>query len=118
LAAIDPERGIKVADVKLGSHPESFQLETRGNRIFVNLPQAGYIAVVDRQTGKLITNLTPDQARANFPMALDEAHRHLFVGCRSPARLLVLDTENGKTIAALKIVGDTDDLFYDAAVRY
>jgi hypothetical protein len=28
-----------------------------------------------------------------------------------------LDTETGKTITALDIVGDTDDLFYDAANR-
>src|SRR5262249_24357131 len=115
LAAIYPERGKQVADVKLSSHPESFQLTTKGNRIFVNVPDAGYIAVVDRETGTLITKFTLQDASANFPMALDEADRRLFIGCRSPARLLVLDTETGKTIAALEIVGDTDDLFYDVA---
>jgi hypothetical protein len=51
LAAIDPESGKQVADVKLDAHPESFQLETKGKRIFVNVPNAGYVAVVDRETG-------------------------------------------------------------------
>jgi DNA-binding beta-propeller fold protein YncE len=115
LAAIDPASGKQIADVKLDAHPESFQLETKGKRIFVNVPDAGHVAVVDRQTGKLITKFTLQDARANFPMALDEADRRLFIGCRSPARLLVLDTETGKTVAALDIVGDTDDLFYDVA---
>ena len=48
-------------------------------------------------------------------MALDEADHRLFIGCRRPAKLVVLDTETGKTVAALDIVGDTDDLFYDTA---
>jgi hypothetical protein len=41
----------------------------------------------------------------------------LFIGCRNPAKLLVLDMETGKTVAILDIVGDTDDLFYYAANR-
>ncbi len=49
LAAIDPQSGKQVADVKLDAHPESFQLETKGKRIFVNVPNAGYVAVVDRE---------------------------------------------------------------------
>jgi YVTN family beta-propeller protein len=115
LAAIDPASGKQIADVKLDAHPESFQLETRGKRIFVNVPGTGHVAVIDRQTGKLIAKFTLTGAGANFPMALDEADHRLFIGCRSPAKLLVLDTETGKTVAALDIVGDTDDLFYDPA---
>jgi hypothetical protein len=49
----------------------------------------------------------------NFPMALDETHHRLLVGCRDPARLLVLDTTSGRRVASLDIDGDTDDLYYD-----
>jgi DNA-binding beta-propeller fold protein YncE len=117
LAAIDPGSGKKVADVKLHAHPESFQLETKGKRIFVSVPGAGHVAVVDRESATLIGEFAPTGASANFPMALDEADRRLFIGCRSPAKLLVLDTQTGRTVAALDIVGNTDDLFYDAANR-
>ena len=115
LAAIDPESGKQVADIKLDAHPESFQLETKGKRIFVNVPNAGHVAVVDRETGTVIENIPMKEARANFPMALDEADHRLFIGCRKPAKLLALDMETGKTVATVDIVGDTDDLFYDAA---
>jgi DNA-binding beta-propeller fold protein YncE len=115
LAAIDPESGKQVADVKLDAHPESFQIESRGKRIFVNVPNAGHVAVIDRETRTVLEKFPVKEAVANFPMALDEANRRLFIGCRKPARLLVLDTETGKTVASLDIVGDTDDLFYDAA---
>ena len=53
--------------------------------------------------------------QANFPMALDEPGRRLFVGCRAPARVLVYDTDSGKVVASVGIAGDIDDLFYDAA---
>jgi len=115
LAAIDPEAGKQVADVKLDAHPESFQLETKGKRIFVNVPNAGYVAVVDRDAGAVIEKFPLKEARANFPMVLDEASHRLFIGCRNPAKLLVLDTGTGKTITTVDIVGDTDDVFYDAA---
>ena len=50
-------------------------------------------------------------------MALDEADHRLFVGAWSPPRLLVLDTETGKTVANLGSVGDADDIFYDAKAK-
>ena len=48
-------------------------------------------------------------------MALDEAHHRLFVGARTPPRLLVFDTESGKEITSGEIAGNSDDLFYDSA---
>jgi outer membrane protein assembly factor BamB len=113
LAAIDAETGKQVADVKLDGHPESFQLQTRGNRIFVNVPNAGHVVVVDRDTETVLQKFPLKEAAANFPMALDEADHRLFIGCRNPAKLLVLDMETGNTVATVDIVGDTDDLFYD-----
>jgi hypothetical protein len=47
-------------------------------------------------------------------MALDEANHRLFIGCRRPTKALVFDTASGKEIGSFDIVGDTDDLFYDA----
>src|SRR5437867_1350399 len=115
LAAVSPTDGKVISQVKLAGHPESFQLERSGSRIFVNVPTADHIAVVDRGAMKVIATWPLVSAKSNFPMALDEANHRLFVGCRRPAKLLVYDTTNGKEITSVDIVGDTDDLFYDAA---
>ncbi len=114
LAALDAKTGAKMADIKLAGHPEAFQLEINGNRIFVNVPSAGQIAVMNRENQAVIATWPTTGAGGNFPMALDEANHRLFVGCRSPARLLVFNTDNGKLVANMEINGDTDDLFYDA----
>ncbi len=115
LVIIDPGKCAKVGEIKLDGHPESFQLEKKGNRIFVNVPNADQIAVVDRAKREVITRWPVKEAGANFPMALDEEHHRLFVGCRRPSRVLVYDTNSGKLVTQTNCVDDTDDLFYDAA---
>lgn len=117
LAVIDAATMKQIASIKLAGHPESFQLETNGSRIFVNVPDAKHIAVVDRQSRSVAATWPLTEFRANFPMALDEASHRLFVGCRHPARLLILDTASGQRLADVEISGDTDDLFYDAKRR-
>jgi DNA-binding beta-propeller fold protein YncE len=116
LAVIDPEKGAKVGEIPLSAHPESFQLESKGKRIFVNVPKAGHVAVVDREK-RAVTATWKISAGSNFPMALDEEGRRVFIGCRQPARLLVLDTDSGKELASVDCVGDADDVFYEAATK-
>ena len=115
IAAISMDGTQVRAEAKLAGHPESFQLERSGTRLFVNVPNAGHIAVVDRGSMRVIATWPVTTAKANFPMALDEGNHRLIVGCRRPAKALVFDTISGKETAAFDIVGDTDDLFYDAA---
>jgi DNA-binding beta-propeller fold protein YncE len=115
LAAINPADGTVLGTAKLAGHPESFQLERSGSRIFVNVPSADQIAVVDRGSMKVVATWPVASAKANYPMALDEANRRLFIGCRRPARALIFETTTGREVGSFGIVGDTDDLFYDAA---
>ena len=105
--------GTKLADIKLSAHPESFQLEKNGPRIFVNLPRFRKIAVVDRKTRSVTGSWGTGGPLANYPMALDEQDHRLFIVTRLPARLIVLDTEQGKRVVSLPAIGDCDDVFYD-----
>src|SRR5262245_28262475 len=117
LGIIDSASGDRVGEIKLKGHPESFQLEKSGPRIFVNIPTANEIAVVDREKRVVIAARPTGDARANFPMALDDAHHRLFVGFRKPPRLLVFDTESGNVVANLESPADADDIFYDSKAR-
>ena len=115
LSLIDASTDKVLSDIQLNGHPESFQLESSGSRIFVNIPSAHQIAEVDRLQKKVVAKWTVSGAAANYPMALDENQHRLFVGFRSPANLNVYDTETGKIVTTLDTVGDVDDIFYDAA---
>ena len=111
LKVLDATTGASAGDIPLPGHPESFQLEKKGARIFVNVPTAGRISVVDRAKQAVVASWSVPAA-ANFPMALDEAGRRLFVGTRAPALLLVYDIDSGRLVTKLPIGGDSDDLFY------
>ena len=100
-------------EFKVGAHPESFQLETSGPNIYVNVPDLKQIAAINRNTGA-ITHW-PVSFDNNFPMALDETEHRLFVVTRAPARLAVFDTNSGHLVVALPCVQNSDDLYFDAS---
>ena len=114
VAVVNAADGKQVTSIKVGAHPEAFQLEKNGSRIFVNVPNSRRVVVVDRDKGEVVARWKTDLAFGNFPMALDEANHRLFVGCRLPSKLVVLNTDSGDVVAKIDISGDTDDVFYDA----
>lgn len=112
IAMIDPASRRKVFDVALPAHPESFQHDPGTHRIYVNLPDARAIAVIDPATRKAAT--WPMQAGGNFPMALRPAAQQVVVVFRSPAQLGVFAMADGARVASAETCGDSDDVFDDA----
>jgi DNA-binding beta-propeller fold protein YncE len=113
IAIVNASDGKQVGSIKLSAHPEAFELEKNGRRIFVNVPNSRRVAAIDRDKGEVIATWKTDAAFGNFPMALDEANHRLFVGCRIPSKLVVLNTESGEVVTKIGISGDPDDVFYD-----
>jgi hypothetical protein len=117
IAIVDPAAGRVARRIQINGHPESFQLESEGARLFANLPGASELVVADRRSAAVVARWKTGACQANYPMALDEASHRLLIGCRRPASLAVFDAIAGKAVGAIPVVGDTDDLFYDSARR-
>lgn len=66
--------GNEDGEVVLDAHPESFQLEKNGLRLFVNVPEKREIEVVEVKKRMVVARWPVSAAQNNFPMALDEAH--------------------------------------------
>ena len=96
-------RGKKTGDIIIDAHPESFQVEKTGSRIFVNVPDKKEIEVIDAVKRSVLARW-PVSAENNFPMVRDEAHHRLLVECWKPPQLLVFDTETGNEVAAGEII--------------
>ncbi|MBV9502990.1 MAG: hypothetical protein JO138_26760 [Acidobacteriaceae bacterium] len=103
----------KLFEVTLDGHPEGFRLEAFGPRIFINIPDRREVEVVDRDTHTVVAKWHLQRERRNYAMALDEANHRLFVACRQPSTLLVMDASNGAVIQRLPTIGDSDDVHYD-----
>jgi DNA-binding beta-propeller fold protein YncE len=103
----------KLPEIKLPSHPEAFAIETGGYRLFVNVPKTDSIFVIDRSKSEVIDRWQLTKAKVNYTMAFDEVHGRLFVGCRNPASVVVLDSNTGGEVATFPVGGETDAMFYD-----
>lgn len=116
LNEVDPLTGHVYAKLKFNSdHVEAVRAEQHGNRLFVNVADQNYVAVVDKKTLKVIGHWPLDGAQTNLSMALDEADHRLFVGTRNPSKLFVLNTDTGATVAMLDAPATSDGLFWDSA---
>ena len=117
LAVIDPKSRTKTASVSLDGHPESFQLDPNGDRIFANVPDARQVAVIEGGAKATSARWRLGGAGANFPMALDREASRLLVVTRSPAKLLAFGLGDGSLAAKSDSCGDADDVFVDAKRR-
>lgn len=113
IAVIDGVNFKRVGDIQLEGHPESFQLDVANQRIFVNVPDKQQIEVIDLAKNTVIARWKLTTAKSNFPMSVDLAHHRLFIGCRRPATLLILDSETGRVISTVDTDSDVDDVFYN-----
>ena len=101
-------------DVMIDAHPESFQIEEQGSKIFVNIPTGGgVVESVDRKTGA-IDKWPLKGVRGNYAMALNEADHRVFVCTRKIPMFLAFNTESGQEVARLPSTGSCDDVYYDA----
>lgn len=114
IAIIEANSMKQVASIPLDDHPESFQLSKKENRIYINVPGVNEIEVADLSSHSVIAKWKNTNASSNFPMAFDEEYNRLFIGCRSPATLRMINTQSGKDIHSISCTGDADDVFYYA----
>ncbi|HWG04938.1 MAG TPA: hypothetical protein VG271_07980 [Beijerinckiaceae bacterium] len=114
IASVDPVAMERRDTFRLGSHPESFQLEVNGPRIFVNLPGQEAIAAIDRTSGAVTIWKIPGVVNSHA-LAFDEANHRLFTAALQPGRFAVVDSDTGKLVAELPAVLGVDDLWFDAA---
>src|SRR5438309_5964619 len=101
IAVIDAASGKRLGDVaKLDAHPESFQIAASKPVIYANIATKAKVVVIDRNTHK-VTDFPLRTGKVNYPMALDEADRRIFVAIFKPAQLVVLDSESGAMVVSV-----------------
>ncbi|MDE3214657.1 MAG: YncE family protein [Bacteroidota bacterium] len=113
IAVIDADSHRQIADMPLPVHPESFQIDRKLNRLYVNLPDANRVDVIDLTDNKVVAQWERSTPKANFPMAIDSGNGRVFVGYRHPARLVVFDATTGRELYSHAMTADADDLYYD-----
>jgi DNA-binding beta-propeller fold protein YncE len=114
IEAVNPDTGKKLGELKFNdNHVEAMAIEKHGDRLFINLAQTNKIAVVNRKTLKEIAEWPVPPAKTNAMMALDEGAKRLYVVCRDPGMVVVLDSDTGKVVSTASAPLRADDLMMD-----
>jgi DNA-binding beta-propeller fold protein YncE len=113
LAVLDPGSLDRLADIPLNAHPEGFQLSPVDGRIYVNVPDAKEIAVVDRQAGRQVASWPATNWASNYPMAIDDHGESVLSIFRRPAQMARYSIKDGAVSAHAEVCGDADDVFED-----
>jgi DNA-binding beta-propeller fold protein YncE len=113
LAVIDAKTRGRIGNLPLKAHPESFQLDLASGRAFVNVPDAGHVAVMDIASARQVATWQPPGLHANFPMAVDNEGGQVFVAYRRPSKLVVFARGDGSVVNSLDLCDDSDDVFLD-----
>ena len=117
IAIIDADSHKQTGDIKLPDHPEGFQVDTKNNLLYVNLPGPSLISVIDLKKMKMVRDISKDYRSGNFPMAIDSSGNRLFIGYRHPGKFVVFDTQTGNKLNVSELTNDSDDLFYDEETK-
>lgn len=112
IASINAVSLTRSTDVELPAHPEGFEVAAASERLFVNLPEAHSVAIVDLATGKVIKQISTRGRGANFPLAT--ATKNILVAFRNPPLLVAYAMSDGVEQAAASVCNDADDIFVDA----
>lgn len=117
IISFDPTDGKKGKKIDTISAVSAMFNEANGPRIFAPVPIGMHVAVVDRTRNLTTTNLLVRAAREISAVAHDETGKRLFVAGKSPARVEVLDSENGKSMGSLEIAPQCRDIWFDGVAR-
>lgn len=111
---IDARNDKLVGDVKVVAHPSELLLDKSGKTLFVFVSIASKIQVVDT-SNRVVLSTWPVTSQRNGDGALDESTSRLFIGTRTPAEMVVMDSKSGREIAHLPTPEGMDGVYFDAA---
>jgi DNA-binding beta-propeller fold protein YncE len=112
---IDAKDGTIVGTLDLGGAPEQAVTDGKGH-IYVDIEDKDNVAVVDAKT-LTVTGHYELGGKGGTPagLAFDVKNHILFVACRKPANMVMLNADDGKFIAALPIGAGTDGAVFNPA---
>ena len=113
IAVIDASTRKRIGDIQVGGHPEGFQVDSAGSKMFVNVPDLRAIVVAPLTSGTSIVRWLMSDLRANYPLALDASNKRVLAAFRNPARLEAFDVSTGDRLGGSDACGDADDVFID-----
>jgi len=118
VAQVDADTGKTLSETQFDTDfTEGIVAEQHGSRVFVNVAGRNEIAVLDKKTGKVLATWPVKEGQNNSAIDLDEKNKRLFIITRKPFKFVVVNTDDGQSVASFDAPGRTNGLVFDAANR-
>lgn len=114
---IDPKSGKIDPPIKLGGAPEFLASDGTG-KVYINLEDKDVVAVVDLNSRKVTARWPVTPGGQPVGMALDPKTHRLFIGCRKPQKMVVMNAEDGKVEASVPIGVGVDAIKFMAGQAF
>jgi len=114
---IDPTAGKLDTPIPLDGAPEFLASDGSG-KVYINLEDKNVVAVVDLNTRKVIARWPVAPGGHPVGMAMDPATHRLFVGCRNPQMLVVMNADTGAVESSLPIGAGVDATRFDGGLAF
>ena len=105
---IDPANGSVVGTIPFPGVPEQAVADGKG-MIYDNIETTNEVVAIDSRSLQIKSHWPVAPCGMPVSMAMDREHRRLFVGCRDPKMLVVLNADTGKLIGQPFPIGDRVD---------
>lgn len=113
---IDPATKKVTATVPLGGSAEFAQADSETGRVYQNLEDTNETVVVDPKKKAVIHRFKTAPGKEPTGLAFDAANRRLFCACGNK-KLIVMDSETGRVVAAVPIGSGVDSVAYDPGLK-
>src|SRR5579863_6689828 len=119
LTVVDAATEKVVGAMPFNANPEAAAADGKGS-IFQDYEDKGQVVEYDAKTLTIKNKWSTPSCDAPVALAMDTAHRRLYVGCRgkggaAPGVMLVMNADNGKVVASMPIAIGVDGDVFDPA---
>jgi DNA-binding beta-propeller fold protein YncE len=113
IGIIDARRDKHVDDIRVVAHPSELLLDKSGTTLFVFISIASQLQVIDTNKRRVLFTW-PVASQHPGDAAFDESTSRLFIGTRTPAEMIVMDSKSGREVAHLTTAEGMDGVHFDA----
>ena len=108
-----------MGDITLpGTHSEAMAITRDGKKMYVNLSTPKEVGVVGSDHPPAHRQVAHYGAETPNSMALDEPHHRLLIATRTPPKMFVFNTDDGKIVTTVPISSFNDDMWFDVARKH
>ncbi len=114
---IDAKAGKVIATIPLDGKVEFGAVDTKAERVFVNLEDKSELIAIDTKTHTVKNRWPIAPGEDASGLAFDEKKHRLFLGCGGSKTMVMMDSESGKVLASVPIGDGVDANAFDPASR-